>query len=43
MSAIGWSVLLPALLAGLLVAATHVPLGFAAARELRLGSGAIAA
>jgi zinc/manganese transport system permease protein len=27
MSAIGWSVLLPALLAGLLVAATHVPLG----------------
>jgi len=27
MSTIGWSVLLPALLAGLLVAATHVPLG----------------
>ena len=27
MSAIGWSILLPALLAGLLVAATHVPLG----------------
>ena len=27
MSAIGWSVLLPALIAGLLVAATHVPLG----------------
>src|SRR5436189_549672 len=27
MSAIGWSVVWPALLAGLLVAATHVPLG----------------
>lgn len=27
MSAIGWSIVLPALLAGLLVAATHVPLG----------------
>jgi heme exporter protein A len=28
---------------GLVVAATHVPLGFAAARELRLGGGAVAA
>src|SRR6476646_10184689 len=33
MSAIGWSVVWPALLAGLLVAATHVPLGIQVLRR----------